>query len=126
MRYEIKYNLDPAGRTEIKRWLATKPFVRRAYPDRRVCSLYLDTLDFTAATHNLDGIGVPFCCADTLNGFVGGVGQGLDFLAVLIVGLLVSLCERYPRVSNNSNAARCANITQCEFYTVSSRYHFAT
>jgi hypothetical protein len=56
MRYEIKYALDPAGLVEFSQWLAGAGWFRRAYPKRRVHSVYFDTAEMGAARDNLAGI----------------------------------------------------------------------
>ncbi len=56
MRYEIKFSLDRAMHLETERWLAAKPFLRRAFPPRRINSIYFDNTSLTAAQDNFKGI----------------------------------------------------------------------
>ena len=56
MRYEIKYALDPPSLVDFSQWLAGAGWFRRAYPKRRVHSVYFDTAEMSAARDNLAGI----------------------------------------------------------------------
>lgn len=56
-RFEIKFVLQPYELEEFKGWILRKGIFRRAYQPRKISSVYLDDLDYTAAQDNLDGIG---------------------------------------------------------------------
>ncbi len=56
-RYEIKYALSGLEGADLSAWIRTHPAVfGRAYPDRIVNNIYLDTMDFAACRDNLAGI----------------------------------------------------------------------
>lgn len=56
-RYEIKIAATHSSILEIEEWLALSPFFfRKAYPNRTVNNLYLDTLDLKAYNDNVAGI----------------------------------------------------------------------
>ena len=56
-RFEIKYILQPHELPFLERWIHHSGLLYRAYDDRKVNSIYLDTIDYQAAQDNLIGIG---------------------------------------------------------------------
>lgn len=56
-RYEIKYVLQHFELPLFEHWIHRCGLFHRAYDDRKVNSIYLDTLDLEAAHDNLIGIG---------------------------------------------------------------------
>ena len=56
MRYEIKFALDSSNFLDFSQWIAAAAYFRRAYPRRKVCSLYFDTAEMASARDNLAGI----------------------------------------------------------------------
>lgn len=55
-RYEIKYSLDRVAVNKFEHWLLSAPFLRRAYPERFVNSVYFDTRRLTCAEDNMIGL----------------------------------------------------------------------
>jgi len=57
MRYEIKYAIDEVNSSDIESAILQHPMsFRKAYPDRQVNNIYLDTPDFHCFYQNIDGV----------------------------------------------------------------------
>ena len=56
-RFEIKYVIQPYEDPAFECWLHRVGVFNRAYQNREVHSVYLDTLDLDAAQDNLNGLG---------------------------------------------------------------------
>ncbi len=55
-RYEIKFVLDLANVSKVNLWMNTQTLMRKAFPDRRVNSLYFDDINHSSVKDNLIGI----------------------------------------------------------------------
>lgn len=54
-RYELKFNLNQIEYNELKNFIANKSFFK-AYPDRKINSLYFDSVVFKSLSENISGI----------------------------------------------------------------------
>ena len=55
-RYEIKFTLNRSEAIDFERWLHHKPFFSKAFPSRKVNSVYFDDLSLSTAANNIMGL----------------------------------------------------------------------
>jgi hypothetical protein len=56
MRYELKFNITLSELTLLFQWIKERPGTHKSYPNRKVYSIYFDTLDLDCAFENICGI----------------------------------------------------------------------